>query len=272
MALVPMPFKADAPGIDQKEISIAIMGPPGAGKSSLLGTMEGRGFVLNILPGERGAPIVLAHLRDRIIVKSVREWSEIQPIYEWLKQGTEKTGIDWFGLDSWTALGEQARRRTLKERAERGISADPAQMSIQDWGRVGGFLQEALFRFLSLPYTKVFVTQERRYEADGLETSMGPDTRPAILGFFLQSMSGIVRIYSVPIGGGKFERRLQTAQHPNMSTKFQSLYDRPIPNVIKNPNLGQLLGYSYSPEIGKYTMPEGVDEQAESDNLGLVEL
>lgn len=250
-------------------LALAIIGPPGSGKTTLLGTLPGRGFVLNTLPAERGAPILLASKRDRIQVESVNEWKEIDPWYQKLKGG----GYDWFALDSFTGLGVLARRRALKERAGRGLNIDPALMSKQDWGNMGGFLDEALFQFLGLPMLKVFVAQERRYESEGLDSQIGPETRPAVLGFFCQSMNGIGRIYSMPIAGGTMERRFRVASHPSYMTKWQLDMERAInfPNIIRNPNLTQILGYAYGPS-GKYPPPDGVDESSEQANIGLTEI
>ena len=44
-----------------------------------------------------------------------------------------------------------------------------------------------------------------------------------------------------------------------------------FPNIIRNPNLTQILGYAYGP-AGKYPPPDGVDESAENSQLGLTEI
>ena len=272
MATTSPPFKVAPAAISRGSLAFLLVGPPGSGKTTILGTMPGRGIVINTLPAERGAHIVLANKRDRIDVVDVSVWDQIQPIVDHMKLPKERHGYDWVALDSFTGLNPLAKKRSLKERGDRGISADPALMTKQDWGNMGNFLFNLLFEFLSIQVPKLVIAQESTYESEGLESKIGPDTRPPVIGFLLQSMSGIGRLYSAAMGGGVYERRMLVAERSPYMTKWQVDSDRTEwPAVIKNPNLDVMLKYAYGP-LGKYPAPEGVDEQTESQNTGMTEI
>lgn len=258
------PFKISPAGLGKQELTLLFTGPPGSGKTTLLGTMPGRGLVINTLPMERGARIVLANKRDRIDVTDIQKWEELSPVLEWLKQPRERHGYDWVALDSFTGLNPLAKNRALNERASRGINANRALMTKPDWGNMGGFLYEGLSEFLGLKIQKLVTAQESSYEIEGLDSRIGPDTRPPVIGFLLASMNGIGRIYSTPIGGGRFERRMLVAERPPFMAKWQIDPDRTEwPAVIRNPNLETIINYAYGP-VGKYPPPDGVDEEKES--------
>jgi len=266
------------------KLAFGVFGPPGSGKSTIPRTLPGRGFVLNTLPAEVGAPIVLASAQDRIHICSISQWGQLGPVLKQLELGRrletcpvcrealpvregKGPGVDWFALDSFTGLGVLARKRALGERAARGINADPALMSIRDWGNMGGFLYEALVQLLGIPLLKLLIAQERPWEEQG--NKIGPDTRPPVIGFLCQSVNGMGRLYSAPVGGGVMERRMRVMEHPLYMTKWQLDSSRweGWPNIIRNPDLGKIIRYAYGP-AGRFPPPDGVDEvvEAAADN------
>lgn len=260
MADAPTPAPVSIPGAYKPgdklldSIGLCIYGKSGAGKTSLLATMPGRGLVVDV-PQIEGGNFVLRPYKDRIDVRDVESWDDIDDIYWWLK----KTPHDykWVALDSITAFAELARRKTVKERT---LAEDPHTTSQQEWGKIGSLVGELIYRFRVLPIHTIWVAQERKFgdEQRGEPVQLGPALSPAALSALQPSMFLIGRLSVDERMDGTTERRLRVGPHSLYISKIRALPGQDMPPLIANPHLGRILRYALGVEGAK--RPDQVDE------------
>src|SRR3972149_7163035 len=82
---------------------VVIYARGGVGKTTLLGTIPGRGLVIDI-PQYEGGDMVLVNRADRIDIAPVRTWEELNELYLALKSGqVNGTKYDWAAIDTVSA-------------------------------------------------------------------------------------------------------------------------------------------------------------------------
>lgn len=235
-------------------IGITIYGKSGVGKTTLLGTMPGRGLVVDV-PQIEGGNFVLGAYANRIDVKDVSSWDEIDAIYWFLAK--EAHNYKWVAFDSITAMAELARRKTIKDRT---LKEDAHTVSLQEWGKVGSLVSELIYKFRTLPLHTIWVAQERRHGSEdrGEPVMVGPDISPRALAALQPSMFLLGRLSVEQQLDGTYERRLRVGPHPLYMSKVRAVPGVDVPPLIGHPNLGKFLRYALGmPGAEK---PEAINE------------
>lgn len=241
------------PGPTQREsFSLCIYGRGGVGKTTLLGTMPGRGLVIDV-PQIEGGTFVLEAAAERIDIKPLTAWDEIDDVFWFLKKQPHQ--YQWVAIDSLTAMTQLAIRKTV---GERDLDVDPNKISLQDWGKVGRLVGELIYRFRTLPIHTIWVAQERKFgnEDQGDAKLVGPDTSPSALQMLIPPLLLCGRLTIEYTLDGTAERHMRIKPHPEMYTKVRARAGLDVPAVIRNPDLGHLLKFL----LGSGERPEEVQE------------
>lgn len=220
-------------------MGLCIYGYGGVGKTTLIGTMPGRGLVIDV-PQVEGGTVVLSDVADRIDVYACDEWKDIDQVYWYLKR--EKHPYRWVAIDSISAFQELAKRKTIRDR---DFDADQHQITMQEWGKIGSLLAELIYKFRTLEQHTLWIAQQRKFGGgdEGGPTMLGPDVTPFALGKLLPSMLLVGRLSAEHGMDGKVERQLLVGPHQMYYTKYRSVPGRDVPRRIRNPNLANILGY-----------------------------
>lgn len=237
----------------QQSLGICIYGRGGVGKTTLVGTMPGRGLVIDV-PQIEGGTFVLSNVADRIDVKPVEKWDDVDDVFWFLKE--KNHDYQWVAIDSITAFVELAKRKCIKERK---LDEDPHTTTMQEWGKIGNLCSEMIYKFRTLRQHTIWIAQERTHgsEERGEAVQIGPNVTPATLTALTPSMMILARL-SVENNAGTYERRLRIGPHPTYMTKVRAMPGKDVPSVIRDPHLGKLLKFL----VGSGERPEEVDEFA----------
>ncbi|KKN25973.1 hypothetical protein LCGC14_0879420 [marine sediment metagenome] len=226
------------PSGELKRLAACIYGRPGVGKTTLLGTMPGKGLVIDI-PQVEGGTAVLADKADRIDVAPVVRWEEVDELYQALR--TKKLDYSWVAIDTISALQQLAKRKAMKESDH--VKSDPNLVTQGDWGKVGQLMTSMVFQFRLLRMHTIFLAQEKpRTTEDGFrefQPSVSPMTMDALPG----AMHLVARLYLWENESGVWERRLRVGPHQNFMTKTRAVPGRELPTVLLNPNLAKIFTY-----------------------------
>lgn len=226
------------PGPAQREaFSICIYGRGGVGKTTLVGTMPGRGLILDT-PKTEGGTFVLENVADRIDIYPLKSWGDIQTAFWFLKKEAHK--YQWVAIDSITGVTQLAITKVI---GEREIQADPHKISLPEWGIVGRLVGELVPDFRTLPIHTIWVAQERVFGEEGQPKVIGPDTSPAARQMLIPPLLLCGRLYLSYGLDGTQDRVLRILPHPEFDAKARSRPGQTPPAVIKNPNLGVILKY-----------------------------
>lgn len=234
--------------------SICIYGPSGSGKTTLLGTMPGRGLVIDV-PQIEGGNFVLSHVADRIDIKDINDWDEIDGVYKILRANNH--GYDWVAIDSITAFSELARRKVTRSR-EPSLTNDPHSVTQPEWGRIGNQVGELIYQFKLLNIHTIWTAQERMHGGrdTGEPAMMGPDVSPATLKKLKPPLLLLGRL-TEEHNGESYERRLRIGPSERYYTKYRAeRIGLRVPHVIRNPDLRSILKYL----LGTGAPPEEVEE------------
>jgi hypothetical protein len=229
---------------------VVIYARGGVGKTTLLGTMQGRGLVIDI-PQFEGGDMVLSDKGDRIRIAPVRVWEEINDLYLALKKGALTGKYDWVAIDTVSACQQLARKKVLKERDE--IMSKRYEIRLNDWGSISQLMGQLYEQFRLLPLPVIFTAQEKarkddREDEDG-ERIVIPNVSPASLDLLIPHPLLIGRLFMHQTDGGKWERRLRVGPHANFVTKSRSIPGRALPPVIRKPHLGRILGWMRGEDV-----------------------
>lgn len=232
MAEKASPLKLYKPGQIAPSRGICLYGKGGTGKTTLLGTMPGKGLVIDV-PQIEGGTEVIANHADRIDVTPVESWNEVEAVYKFLASGEHE--FRWVAFDSITAFTELAKRRTIRERE---LSADPYKIELQDWGKIGQLVGDLIYKFRTLKLITIWVAQEDK--RDGVTC---PALTPAALTALMPSMALVARLSVAYNLTGQVERILQVGSSPECLTKCRAKPEVTVPQAIRSPNLETLLRY-----------------------------
>lgn len=232
---------------------LCIYGRGGVGKTSLLGTMPGRGLIIDVPQIEGGTFVLEAHA-ERIDVVPVESWDAINAIYWFLAKGEHD--YQWVAIDSITAFQELAKRKTISDRALDIM--DPHTMTLQEYGKVGRLLGEMVYKFRTLKQHTIWIAQERKFGGDneGERGIIGPDVLPSALSMLMPSMLMMARLSVEFTMMGTAERHLRLGASESYYTKCRSKSGIEVPHVIRNPHLGKLLKFI----LGSGEKPDEVQE------------
>ncbi len=226
------------PGDISPSRGVCIYGRSGVGKTFLLGTMPGRGLVIDV-PQVEGGTEVIADKADRIKVTTVETWEELDTVFKFLQRGDHP--YQWAAMDSATAAQKLAIRKVVKER---DLASDPHKITQQEYGVIGGLMSELFYRFRTLKILTIWIAQERHHNSETDESSLlGPDVTPMALQALMPSMMFVARLFVTFTLGGSVERQLLVGPHPNYLTKCRARPGITVPGTIRNPNLEVLFKY-----------------------------
>lgn len=230
---------------------LCIYGPTGIGKTTLLGTLPGRGFIIDV-PQVEGGTFVLADQSKRIKSAKVEEWEDIDEVYWALakQDEVELPGVkrlNWVAIDSITGMEEMALRKVIRER-DRDLGADPHKITRNEYGDTGRLVAELIYRFCKLPYLTVFIAQERTHgggDDDEGPVQLGPGVRRSVLLALKPPMTIMGRMGIT--GEGRQEQRVLTVGPPDgpYIVKARAMPGKRLPRRIANPNLGEILDFVF---------------------------
>jgi len=246
-------------------IVATIYGRGGVGKTTLLGTMPGRGLVIDV-PQVEGGTLVLADKADRIDVLLCTAWKDFRDVYNYLRD--EDHGYKWVAIDSITAAQTLAKRKTVNDRDQ--VAIDPHTITMQDWGKIGELDATLYYSFSSLPLHVIFTAQEKLKDQDDGTREYQPDISPASLAALQPRQMLIGRLYTREVdspNGPVIERRLRVQPHARAIAKVRTLPSRPVPATIKDPDLSRLFGYLLG---AKVKAPEAARDDVNS--IGVMEI
>lgn len=235
-------------------IAVCIYGRSGVGKTTLIGTMPGKGLVIDV-PQIEGGNFVLGDHADRIDVKDVSDWNGIDEIYWFLARSAHE--YKWVAIDSITAFAELARRKTVRDRS---LAEDAHMVSLQEWGKVGSLVSELIYKFRTLPLNTIWIAQERRHgsEERGEPVTVGPDVSPRALAALNPSMLLLGRLSVDQQLDGTYERRLRVGPHPLYQSKIRAAPTVQMPSLIGHPHLGRIIRYALG--VPGAPPPEAISE------------
>lgn len=218
-----------SPGEKSRPPQVCIFGRGGWGKTSLIGSLPGRGLVVETPKSEGGTgDTVLKAKSDRIKVLYVEEWSEIDDVYYWMKASPDAKSYQWIAIDTLTGIAHLAKERTIRDRDDR-IALDPHKVTMPEWGKIGDMVSEAILKFGTLPLPLIWTAQERKHGGDDDDgeryTFIGPDCSPASLRTLLPTLMLCGRITAFPDGSGGYDRRLRIGPHASYLTKTRAVRD-----------------------------------------------
>lgn len=250
------------PSGELKRLAVCIYGRGGVGKTTLLGTMPGKGLVIDV-PQVEGGTSVLLDKADKIDVVPVVAWEELDEVYQHLKRGSHD--YKWVAIDTISAVQELAKRKSIRER---DLASDPHAILLQDWGKIGQLMAELIYTFRLLPIHIIALAQEKQRDRQGDDgrqiTEFQPAVSPASLDALLPSLYLVGRLFVYQNDEGRWERRLRVGPHDYFLTKSRAVPGRELPTVVLEPNLGQLLAYLMGKKVDK--------PKAAQDDLGLIEI
>jgi len=220
----------------------------GVGKTSLLATLPGRGLVIDFPQFEGGTSVLHQHAK-RIKVVPVVSWEELDKLYKYLRGG--KHPYEWVAIDTISAASQLARQKVIKERDE--IASEGHKLRIQDWGEIGQLMIQMFERFRLLGMPVILLSQERtRKEEDEDEeliTRIVPNITPAALDALVPHPMLTGRLFLHQKSNGTWVRQLRVGPHLRFITKARSLPERPLPAVIRNPHLGNIIAYMMGQDV-----------------------
>ena len=248
------------PSAEPSNFLVLIYSYAGIGKTTLIGTMPGNGLVIDI-PDFEGGTSVLHPKRKRIKEVTALEWADFDKLYKMLRKGEHH--FDWVAIDSITGAQQLARKKVIKERDE--IAGEGHKLRLQDWGEIAQLNAQLYERFRSLPMPVIFTAQEKpKKETDEDEddiTRIIPNVSPASLDALVPHPMLTGRLYLYETDDGKFVRQLRVGPHSRFVTKARSLPSRPLPAIIRKPDLGHILAYMMGQDVPR--PKRGKDSAAE---------
>ena len=246
-----MPVKTFSLSERPKHPGICIYGVGGSGKTTILETMPGPGILIDI-PQLEGGAYVISDQADRIHGVKCEEWSDVDDIYWALaKKDTNELPyieeIKWVAIDSITAMEQLAKHKVINER-DRDLGEDPHKITMQEYGQIGQLTGALIYKFRRLPYTTIFLAQERLHgsEDDPGPKRLGPDVIRSSLSALLPSLSFVGRLGVESYGDNKERRILRLGPSDGeWFVKKRTPKGKPLPRLIRNPNLGEIFRYLY---------------------------
>lgn len=245
---------------------VVLYGRTGMGKTHLLGTMSGRGLVLDTTQYEGGTE-VLFDQRSHVDVVPIYKWEDFNKIYQALRTG--ELDYDWVAIDTVSGATKICWKKVLKEREE--IVSQKYHKRPTDYGSVGSLMGILFSEFRSLKMPVIFVAQEaaREDEEDEDEQIIGPDLTPMSLKELAPHPKLMGRLFVHRLKTGKWERRLRVGVHAGFYSKARTTKGRRLPAIIRRPDLGQILGYMMGEDVDK---PRGAKDTVPESSSGDLDL
>lgn len=244
-----MPIKTYKPGSRRPAVGLTIFGPGGSGKTTIAGTMPGRGLLIDI-PQVEGGDYVISDQGDHVTVTAVTMWDEIDPIYWALakkdtKELPDADKFEWVAIDTITAMQELAKRKVI---SERDLQAPPHKITQPEFGMIGELVGEMVYRFRTLPIPTLWLGQQRLHgrDEDPQPKKVGVDILPSALAKLMPSMA-LVGYLEVGTGDdGRIRRTLRVGPPGgDYIIKARLLPGKRLPNLILKPNLTEILDYMF---------------------------
>lgn len=219
------------------------------GKTTLCASASVIGKTL-IIDCEKGTASVKRRYPDAEVFK-LTTFEEIDEIYWYL--ATQKHGYRFVAIDPITRLGQLCMEWVLRDKAQKDLSADPAGVTQQDWGKTAELMRNVIQRYKDLPGIFLMITAYERRRANDDEEGeydfvIGPDAQPAVKGYLMGQMDVIGRLYAQAIHNDDeegddeevvvIERRMLFGPHEIYESGDRS--DN-LPRVMRAPTMAKIL-------------------------------
>lgn len=230
-----------APSPD-RHVNGLIFGPPGHGKTHLLGTaaLDERTAPLAILDFEGGVLDVLTGLpgegTDWVRIP-IQSWQDFNEAYERLRVNDE--GFRSCGIDSLSETHIFAVMNILEE--ESAARKDPDAVQQQDWGKALIQLRRLVRYFRDLPIHSFF-TAHHKEEVDtreGLVKMVSLAGKAAVEIPGLMTFSGYLALTENE--EGETQRVLLLQNYPKVRTKIRTPWGVTAPDELEDPTIGKIL-------------------------------
>ena len=231
-----------------------VFGPPGQGKTHLLGTAEAdeRLSPMLILDFEGGMGS-LAGLD--VAVAPIRSWDDFDEVYENLAEGNVVDGFDYgavrsVGVDSISEVHIFALLDILnKQGASR---QDPELLEMRDYGKASVQMRRLLRAFRDLPVHVVFTALSKEVE----KPRRGKVQVPMLSGQMAEEAPGLMDVVGylavTEDEDGEAMRTLLLKNYPKFEIKARTPWGEDVPDELDDPTLGALLDLlGYPPAGGK---------------------
>lgn len=228
--------------------SILIYARPKVGKTRLFATAAEIARTL-IIDCEVGTTSIR---RSKAEVYKLERFDQIDEVYWFL--ANKKHPYKFVAIDPITSLGGHAMNKVLGEKIERDLTADPTQITQQDWGDTASLMRNVITKYKELAIEQGFIllisAHERRRDTDDEDSDydfvIGPDTQPAVKGTLMGQMDVIGRLYIQGIDSEEIEeeetrqveRRILFGPH-----EFYESGDRSdnLPRVMRQPTMKRIM-------------------------------
>lgn len=220
----------------QRFVKTLIFGPPGQGKTHLLGTAQedARTSPMLLLDFEGGHE-TLAGLDIDVI--EIREWDDYNEAYEFLANDDHK--YQSIGIDSVSETHIWALLEILRKEGEG--RRDPELLEQRDYGKASVQLRRLLREFRDLPM-HVFYTATAK-EID--ERGVGRVRVPQMAGQMAEEVAALMSVVGylalVEDEEGTTQRELLLQNFPGFRTKVRSPWNKVVPDSLENPTVTALL-------------------------------
>lgn len=235
---------------DNRYVKALVFGPPGQGKTYMLGTaqLDPRTAPMLLLDFE-GGDETLAGLD--IDVARIRSWQDYGEVYEalagdhWTLPGSSlKEGESYrsIGIDSISETHLWALLEILDQAtASSSRRDDPDALEIQDYGKATIQMRRLLREFRDLPLHVFYTATSKTVD----ERGVGKVKVPAMAGAMAEevvALMSVVGYLAVEEGEDEENHRLLILQNfPRFRTKVRVPWEQECPDVIEDPTITSLL-------------------------------
>jgi phage nucleotide-binding protein len=164
--------------LKNEHVTALIYGPPGIGKTSLLGAIPGKTLIIDV---DRGAS-VLAEKENVEVVRLEEDLGNLKDILDTLQKKCEYRNIC---VDTLSEFAEGMLAYFGR------IGKNDGLPTLQDYGRVNLKLMDYCRQFRALPANVVFTAWEEHAEVIAVDGSKYTQTRPMIRNKVVDNVCGL---------------------------------------------------------------------------------
>lgn len=235
---------------DNRFIKALIFGPPGQGKTYLLGTAQ---------EDERTAPMLLLDFEGGdetlagldIDIAPIRSWDDYSEVFEalasgehWTLPGTSLAEGELYksiGIDSISETHTWALLEILDHAtATNSRRDDPDSLEIQDYGKATIQMRRLLREFRDLPLHVFYTATAKTVDERGI----GKVKVPAMSGAMAEEVVGLMSIagyLALVEEDDEISRELILQNFPRFRTKIRVPWEQSAPDTIEDPTVAALL-------------------------------
>lgn len=217
-----------------------VFGPPGAGKTRLLGTADDdeRTAPMLFLDFEGGTQTLVGRDTD---VARIRDWQDYGDAFAMLTD--PETPYRSTAIDSLSETQVSGLLAILEQPSiSKGGRPSPDTLEQSDWGVILVQMRRFTRRFRDLPM-HVFMSALAQ---DRMMARQGMVKRPLLQGSFLDELPGIMNVVGYLAQEddeetGEVNRLLLLHDYPKFGVKVRTPWDMEVPSEIEDPTITKLL-------------------------------